>query len=98
MKELININVENPSPIELRQIDAAIAEHFIAYYESNGWKVGKVPMVSWKATVVTWKKRQNKPAQGGGARRDPSRPIQTQGIGRTAEEFEAGFEDLGEGL
>lgn len=32
------------------------AEVFIAHYESNGWKVGKNPMRSWKATLVTWSK------------------------------------------
>lgn len=32
------------------------AERFIAHYESNGWMVGKSPMKSWKAALVTWKK------------------------------------------
>lgn len=27
---------------------------FCAYYESNGWKVGKNPMKDWKAAVVNW--------------------------------------------
>jgi hypothetical protein len=31
------------------------AERFLAHYESNGWKVGKNPMKSWKAACVTWK-------------------------------------------
>ena len=26
------------------------------YYESNGWKVGRNPMKSWKGAVVTWMK------------------------------------------
>lgn len=29
-------------------------EKFIAYYESNGWRVGRNPMKSWKGAVVTW--------------------------------------------
>ena len=29
-------------------------ESFIAFYESNGWKVGKNPMKDWKAAVRTW--------------------------------------------
>jgi len=29
-------------------------ERWLAHYESNGWRVGKNPMVSWKAAVVTW--------------------------------------------
>lgn len=27
---------------------------FMGYYESNGWKVGKNPMKSWKGAVATW--------------------------------------------
>lgn len=37
------------------------AEAFISFYESNGWKVGKNPMKSWRAALVTWEKRT--PAQ-----------------------------------
>jgi len=33
-------------------------EQFIAFYDSNGWKVGKNPMKDWKAAVRTWEKRQ----------------------------------------
>lgn len=29
-------------------------ERFIAYYESNGWMVGRNPMKSWQAAVRTW--------------------------------------------
>lgn len=32
------------------------AEKFVAYYESNGWKVGKNSMKDWKAAVRTWEK------------------------------------------
>ena len=31
------------------------SEGFIAYYESNGWRVGKNPMKSWKGSAQTWK-------------------------------------------
>ena len=34
------------------------AEQFISYYESNGWRVGRNPMKSWKAAVTNWAKRQ----------------------------------------
>ena len=34
------------------------AETFIAFYESNGWKVGKNPMKSWKGACVTWEKNR----------------------------------------
>ncbi len=30
------------------------AEHFIDYYESKGWTVGKNPMKDWKAAVRNW--------------------------------------------
>ena len=33
------------------------AEAFIAFYESNGWKVGRNPMKDWKAAVRTWESR-----------------------------------------
>lgn len=34
------------------------SEAFFNFYESNGWKVGKNPMKSWRAACVTWQKRQ----------------------------------------
>jgi hypothetical protein len=34
---------------------SALAEKFLAYYESNGWKVGKSPMKDWRAACRTWK-------------------------------------------
>lgn len=33
------------------------AETFWNHYEGKGWKIGKTPMKSWKATIVTWEKR-----------------------------------------
>jgi len=30
------------------------AERFTNHYDSNGWKVGKVPMKDWKAAVRNW--------------------------------------------
>lgn len=40
-----------------KSINANIdAERFCAYYESNGWCVGKTPMKDWKSAVVTWKR------------------------------------------
>ena len=32
------------------------AQHFIDYYTSNGWKVGKNAMKDWRATVRTWER------------------------------------------
>ena len=31
-------------------------EHFVNYYESNGWKVGRNTMKSWRAACATWNK------------------------------------------
>ena len=33
-------------------------QKFFDYYESNGWRVGKNPMVCWKAAVRTWEKNE----------------------------------------
>lgn len=33
-------------------------EQFVAFYESKGWKIGNTPMKSWKASVITWEKRE----------------------------------------
>lgn len=34
------------------------AEKWFAYYEANGWKVGKNPMKDWKAAVRTWENNE----------------------------------------
>jgi hypothetical protein len=31
-------------------------EKFIAYYESNGWRVGRNPMKDWRAAIRTWER------------------------------------------
>ncbi len=36
-------------------VDAAA---FVAYYESNGWRVGRNPMKSWHSAIVTWQRRE----------------------------------------
>lgn len=57
-----------PSSADVREYAAAYAEssgialgsidfdpdHFVDYYESNGWKVGRAAMKDWKATVRNW--------------------------------------------
>lgn len=35
------------------------AEAFFAYYESNGWKVGRNPMKNWRMACTTWSKNRN---------------------------------------
>lgn len=34
------------------------ATRFHAYYESNGWKVGKNPMKNWQAAAAGWLSRE----------------------------------------
>ena len=66
-----------PSPADVREYAAAYAEssgialgsidfdpdHFVDYYESNGWKVSRSAMKDWKATVRNWL-RSSKPRNG----------------------------------
>lgn len=37
------------------------AERFCAYYQANGWKVGRNPMKDWKAAVRTWERDDSQP-------------------------------------
>jgi len=36
---------------------------FVAHYEAVGWKVGKNPMVDWKAACRSWQARENEQAK-----------------------------------
>lgn len=51
-------------------------DHWMAHYESNGWKVGSNPMKDWRAAVRTW------------ARNDMNRPRQDQPRKVTAQQYE----------
>lgn len=42
-----------------------------AYYESNGWRVGRNPMKSWRSAVVTWSRNPETRGNGG----KPARPF-----------------------
>lgn len=44
---ILEFNTRVPDPL-------AEANKFLNYYESNGWKVGKNPMKSWKHAVTNW--------------------------------------------
>lgn len=33
-------------------------QHFVDYYTSNGWKVGKNPMKDWEAAVRSWSRKE----------------------------------------
>ena len=39
------------------------AQHFIDFYESKGWKIGKESMKDWKACIRTWEKKEKKSIQ-----------------------------------
>lgn len=47
------------------------AERFLAYYESNGWMVGKNHMKDWQAAVRTWERKN---ADGRGSFNQPGVP------------------------
>ena len=38
-------------------------EAFVAFYDSNGWRVGKNPMRDWKGAVRTWEQRRREEAR-----------------------------------
>jgi hypothetical protein len=40
----------------LERKNSVDAVAWLAFYESNGWRVGRNPMKKWKAAVVTWEK------------------------------------------
>jgi len=46
--------------VKLEMGDDLESEKFIDFYASKGWKVGKNPMVDWKASVRTWKRNSDK--------------------------------------
>lgn len=48
-------------------------EGFIAFYTSNGWKVGKNPMKDWKAAVRSWEQRDRKEAIKQAKKKKPGR-------------------------
>lgn len=55
------VSFQKPTPQEVTTYAKSIGfrldgERFCAHYESNGWKVGRNPMINWRSAVVTWKK------------------------------------------
>lgn len=51
------------------------AEAFVAYYASNGWKVGKNAMKDWRMAVITWERNGY-----GGRTKQAPRPRAISGI------------------
>ena len=67
------------------------AEAFYAFYESNGWKVGKNPMKNWKMACTTWaKNRKNNNNNNGNYGRETI----TDKIRRSVEEANAFSQQL----
>lgn len=60
------------------------AEHFVSYYESNGWRVGKNPMKDWRAACRTW------------ARNEYSKPAPNKTVAQTSYE-QRGYQERQEG-
>lgn len=60
-------------------------ERFIAFYTSNGWRVGKNPMKNWKAAVINWEKNNFNDSKNG-KRRTGWRTGAEAGIVSTSEE------------
>ncbi len=52
-------NFKKPTMAQLVEagLSSQQAEQFINHYESNGWKVGRNPMKSWKGAAAGWKSR-----------------------------------------
>ena len=40
-----------------RGVDQIEAEKFFDYYESNGWKINRAPMVNWTSAFANWARR-----------------------------------------
>lgn len=66
------------------------AERFIAYYESNGWKVGRNPMKDWRAAVRNWASRDKE----GPKTQLDRRPQENPALNYEQREYKA--EDYGE--
>ena len=50
------------------------AERFLNYYESNGWRVGKNPMKSWKSACANWQARQSEYGKAETPKKPESKP------------------------
>lgn len=48
---------EAVSYCELKGLPSSNVDNFIDYYTSNGWKVGRNPMVNWRSALSGWIRR-----------------------------------------
>lgn len=67
------------------------AEAFVAFYESNGWKVGKNKMKSWKSACVTWEKRNDNRRF---KRSSEAEEGSVSGVQGSAETLDSGWENI----
>lgn len=65
------------------------ADAFMAYYESNGWKVGKNPMKDWKAALRTWQSREKEKSS---AKKEKDGLAQIKELNRLRREGQISFE------
>lgn len=65
------------------------AERFVAYYTSNGWKVGKNKMKDWKAAVLSWDRKNGQTPTGIFASNRPLSPsIRVNELRKNREEID----------
>ena len=56
--------MKKPTVDQLREYSQRIGYHsfdvqqFLDHYDSNGWRVGRVPMKDWRATVRNWQRHE----------------------------------------
>jgi len=56
-------SIEDVKAYCLERSNTVDPEAWYAFYESNGWKVGRNAMKNWKAAIITWEKKEySKPA------------------------------------
>ena len=67
-------------------------ERFIAYYESNGWKVGRNPMKDWRAAVRNWASRDMEPSPNRSKPKNPALEYEQRTY--TDSDFDGMFVDL----
>jgi hypothetical protein len=61
-------------------LDESEAARFLAYYESNGWKVGRNPMKSWPAALTNWKLNAGRYGPGRNSRKPHIKPDHSKGF------------------
>ena len=71
-KKFIKPTIEEVKQYCLERNNNVDAEHFIDYYNSNGWKVGKNSMKDWKATIRNWERTNKEKSNGNSTKHNKS--------------------------